>query len=85
VPDLAQPVSFYTYLSTCYVSESRKELWVMVGLLEQVRLYDEEQAWLRLFVIPEERRDHSPRRCGVVNTGGSWRTTSSPGEGPVVP
>ena len=56
----------------------------MVGLLEQVRLY-EEQAWLRQFVIPEERRDHSPRRCGVVNTGGSWRTTSSPGEGPVVP
>ena len=29
----------------------------MVGLLEQVRLYDEEQAWLRQFVIPEERRD----------------------------
>jgi len=28
----------------------------MVGLLEQVRLY-EEQAWLRQFVIPEERRD----------------------------
>jgi len=28
----------------------------MVGLLEQVRLYDEEQAWLRQFVIPEERR-----------------------------
>jgi len=36
----------------------------MVGLLEQVRLYDEEQAWLRQFVIPEERRDQLTSALG---------------------
>ncbi len=29
----------------------------MVSLLELVRLYDEEQSWLRQFVVPEERRN----------------------------
>lgn len=28
----------------------------MVSLLELVRLHDEEQAWLRQFVVPEEQR-----------------------------
>ena len=44
------------------------------SILQRVRLYDEEQAWLRQFVIPEEQR----RRFTSMPWQGEYRWFQSP-------